>query len=233
MTANTGIGGNNPPEDQRIEMLTPAEDIQTLVGKDVKELSEKSAGLLDTYSRVPDKVENDEVYDRVVALIAAIRQVDSDREEKRKSMKAPYLAGGKAVDDAFKLPDEKGADRAKKMEAAIKELTSRLSDYDTLKYQEEQANAQKESDELAAKAKEDGIEMDAGKVEVKLESRKSEHGGMSTRSVIKEWTITDESALPRSVLMPDTKKIQKLVDEGATIPGVKVTERVATVVKRS
>ncbi|WP_298843305.1 hypothetical protein [uncultured Salinicola sp.] len=233
MTANTGIGGNNPPEDQRIQMLTPAEDIELLVGKDVKDLSERSASLLDTYGRVPDKITDDQVYDRVIALVAAIRQVDSDRDEKRKKMKAPYLAGGKAVDDAFKLPDDKGVDRAKKMDAAIKDLTSRLSEYDTIKYQEEQARAQQESDDLAAKAKEDGIEIDAGKVEVKLESRKSEHGGMSTRSVIKEWEITDEASLPRSVLVPDAKKIQKLVDEGAKIPGVKVTERVATVVKRS
>ena len=233
MTANTGIGGNNPPEDQRIQMLTPAEDIQTLVGKDVKELSEKSAELLGTYSRVPDTIDNEGVYDRVVALVAAIRQVDSDRDEKRKEMKAPYLAGGKAVDDAFKLPDDEGTDRAKKMDAAIKDLTYRLSVFDTAKYQEEQAKAQQESDALAAKAKEDGITIDSSKVEVKLESRKSEHGGMSTRSVVKDWEITDEDALPRSVLTVDTKKIQKLVDEGATIPGVKVTERVATVVKRS
>lgn len=232
MSANTGIGGNNPPEDQRIEMLTPAEDIQLLVGKDVSELSERASTLLDTYGRVPDKVENDEVYDKVVALVAAMRQVDSDRDGKRKKLKQPYLDAGKAVDDAFKLPDENGTERSKKVDAAIKDLTDRLSAYDTVKYQEEQAKAEQEAKELAEKAKADGIEVDTSNIEVKLDSRKSEHGGMSTRSVVKEWKVTDEEALPRSVLSVDPKKVQALVDKGAKIPGIEITERVATVVKR-
>ena len=232
MAANTGIGGNNPPEEKRIEMLTPAEDIQILVGKDVTELTEQASNLLDTYGRVPDKVESDEIYDKVVALVAAMRQTEADRDEKRKRHKQPYLDAGTAVDKAFNLPDSEGNECRKKLDAAIKNLTDRLSVYDTANYQAEQAQAAKEAEELAEKAKSDGIEIDTSKVEVKLDSRKSEHGGMSTRSVVKEWTVTDEDALPRSVLSVDPKKVQALVDKGAKIPGIEITERVATVVKR-
>lgn len=233
MTANTGIGGNNPPEDQRIEMLTPAEDITMLVGKDVKELEERTDALLATFSRVPDKIENDEIYDKVVALVAAIRTADSERDTKRKKLKDPYLKAGKAVDDAFKLPNEEGKERAKLLEAAIKDLTARLSIYDTAKYEAEQAAAKKEAEELATKAKEDGIELNSEGPEVKLESRKSQHGGMSTRTIVRDWEVTDEEKLPRSVLSVDPKKVQALVDKGAKIPGVTVTERVNTVVKRT
>jgi len=232
MAVNTALGGNNPPEDQRIEMLTPAKDIQTIVGKDVESLGARASDLLATFGRVPDKVDDDEVYDRVTALVAAMRQLEAERDEKRTAIKKPYLEAGTAVDKAFNLPDGEGQDRRKMIDAAIKDLTGRLSVYDTAKYQEEQALAEKEAKDLADKAAEDGIELDASQVDVKLQGRRSEHGGVTTRSVVREWKVVDEAKVPRSLLCIDAKKVQDLVDQGGKIPGIEITERVATVVKR-
>ena len=233
MNERTGLGGNNPPDDQRIDMLTPAEDIDSIVSADVKELTKRADELLATCSRVPETIEDQATYDKVVALIAGIRQMDADREDRRKKIKEPYLKAGQAVDAAFKLLNDEKKERSKLLEAKIKDLTGRLSVFDTAEYQKQQEEAQKEAAALSEQASKDGITIPSAEVQVKLESRKSEHGGTSTRNVVREWTVTDEDALPRSVLMVDPKKVQELVDQGAKIPGIAVTERVETVVKRS
>ena len=159
--------------------------------------------------------------------------MDADREDRRKKIKEPYLKAGQAVDAAFKLLNDEKKERSKLLEAKIKDLTGRLSVFDTAEYQKQQEEAQKEAAALSEQASKDGITIPSAEVQVKLESRKSEHGGTSTRNVVREWTVTDEDALPRSVLMVDPKKVQELVDQGAKIPGIAVTERVETVVKRS
>lgn len=239
MTESSQLGGNNPPPDQRLNMLTPAEDIPAIVAQDVKELSATIDGLLATVARAPEKIESDEVYDRVVALIAALRDSDNKREEKRKAVKDPYLKASQAVDAAFKLVeseaeagDGKPKERSKLLDDAVKSLTSRLSAYDTAKFEREEAEARKEREALAADAAKDGITIDPDAVEVKMESRRSEHGGLANRSVVREWEVVDEAALPRSVLSIDPKKVQALVDQDAEIPGIKVTRRVETNVRR-
>lgn len=232
MTERTSIGGNNPPEDQKIAQLSNSEEIKLIIASDVSELSQKAEELLSTCKRVPAVVETDEVYDRVVALIAAIRKVESDKEEKRKKHKEPYLAAERVIDSEFKLKSSEGKEQVKDMDAQIKGLTKRLSDYDTKKFEKQRQEAALEAEKIAEKAREDGIEIPAGEIEVKLESRRSEYGGLSTKSVVKDWEIINPEELPRSVLVPDPKKIQELVDKGANIPGIKVTERIETNVKR-
>ena len=226
------IGGNNPPDDQRIVMLSPAEEVEKSLAGTIKDLSDRAQALLDTASRVPKDITDDTVYDKVVALVAAFREIEDEREKKRKANKDPYLKASQVVDGAFKLTNDEGQDRSKNMANEIASLTARLSAYDTAKYEEAAKQAVAEAASLSEQASSDGIIIPAGEVDVKLESRKSEYGGLSTKSVVNDWEIEDESKLPRSVLSPDPKKIKALVEKGATIPGVKITKRVETVVKR-
>lgn len=234
MSDRHNIGGNNPPDEEKLTMLTPVKDIPTIVEKDVTELAKRADELISLCDRIPEKIEDEEVYDKVIAVVAELRKNDSERDDKRTELKSPYLKAGQEIDKQFKLinPETK-EDRSKKVQTLIKELTNRLSEYDTKKYNEEREAAAKEAENIASKAREDGIEIPTENPEIKLSSRKSEHGGMSTRSVIIEWEITNEEELPRSVLSPDKKKIQELIDKGATIPGITVKERVSTVVKRT
>ena len=232
MTDRMGIGGNNPPEDEKITQLSTAEEVKLIIAGTVSELKEQAAELLDTCKRVPETISNDDIYDRVVALIAALRETDSTRDEKRKKFKEPYLSAGQIIDSEFKLKDKDGNELAKKLEAEIKNLTAKLSIYDTKKFEEQRQAAEKEAALLAEQASKDGISVPANQVDIKLESRRSEHGGLSTKTVVKEWEVTDESLLPRSVLSIDPKKVQALVDKGAEIPGIKITERIETTVKR-
>jgi len=233
MNDRASIGGNNPPEEEKIVMLPAATEIPMIVDADIKELTKTIDDLLSTSGRVPGAIENQEVYDKVVALIAAMRDAESDRDERRKKQKEPYHQATLIVDKLYKLPNADKEDRSKLLEVAMKDLNKRLSVYDTAEYEKRKIASEAEAAKLAEEAAKDGIEISPATVAVKLESRKSEHGGTSTKTIIRDWEVEDESALPRSVLSIDHKKVQALVDQGAVIPGIKVTERISTVVKRS
>lgn len=233
MNDRTSIGGNNPPEKEKIIMLPAATEIPVIVQADIKELTQKIDDLLSTSGRVPGAIENQEVYDKVVALIAAMRDAESDRDERRKKQKEPYHQATLIVDKLYKLPNKDKEDRSKLLEVALKDLNKRLSACDTAEYEKRKIASEAEAAKLAEEAAKDGITIAPASVAIKLESRKSEHGGTSTKTIIRDWEVENESVLPRTVLSIDPKKVQALVDQGATIPGIKVTERISTVVKRS
>ncbi len=224
------IGDNAPPQPEK-ELFGP-DSIGILIDTDIEGIKDEAKVILDTVTRIPEEIENDDQYSKVVSVVASIRGIDTKREKKRKEHKAPYTKAGSAIDDGFKI---KLGDRvlSKEMADAIKDLTSRLSTYDTKKLEAEEARIATEAADLAESAKKDGITIATSEAEVILGTHKSEHGGMSTRQIVNDWEIVDEAKLPKSVLSPDPKKIQELIDNGATkIPGVKITRRVQSVVKR-
>lgn len=232
MESRTGIGGNNPPEDQKITDLSPADEVAKIIKKDVESLAAEYDELLGTFSRMPENVTEQDVYDKCVAVIAAMRNLNAKREEVRKNHKDPYLKATQLIDKAFKLENDQKEDRSKLLDNAVKTITDRLSEFDTAEYNRKREAAELESAKISEQARQDGIEISV-EANVDLASRRSEYGGTSIKTIVREWEVTDEELLPRSVLSVDPKKVQALVDQGAKIPGITVKERVETVVRRS
>lgn len=230
-------GDNNPPEDLPPQ-LPSAEELKIIIKNDVEASVGHAVLELDTYSRVPETIENDEIYQRVTTLTTRIKDVIDTADNNRKNHKAPYLKAGKLIDDEFALvltvPDGTVRKLKKELEDATSALKKKLSEYDTKKYNEEQQAAEAERALLAEAAAKDGIEMEATVSNVAIASSvKSAHGGQSVRSLVTEWEIEDESLLPRSVLSVDRAKVEKLIADGATeIPGIKITKKVKTHVKK-
>lgn len=228
---------NNPPEALPAQ-LPSAEELVHIMKGDVASSVEKAVLELDTYSRVPESIENDEIYERVTTLATRIKDVLDDADKKRKAHKEPYLKAGKLVDDTFTLVLEVKGDKdrilKKELEAAHGSLKKRLSDYDTLKFQQEQAALEAERALLAEAAAQDGIQMEAVPVGNSLASTvKSAHGGHSVRRVVTEWEVVDEALLPRSILSIDPAKVEKMIADGATeIPGLRLSKKVDTHVKK-
>lgn len=226
------IGDNQPPDDQRIEMLSPAGDIEALVRQDTLPLQAKAKAILETVSRIPATISNDDVYGRVVTVAARLREISSEIDESRKKHKQPYLDAGKKIDDLFKLGTGKDA-LAKKLEASLIDLTSLLAARDTIVLAEERARIAEERAALAAAVAADGMEMKGAAPDVDLGTFASPTGGLATRSVERSWVVSDPQMLPASVLSIDPKKVEQLLKSGVSeIPGITITERVATVVKR-
>lgn len=228
----TNIGGNNPPEDAKIIALPCAEELEKIYEKAAEEIKNKAQGILNTCKRIPEEIKDDETYEKVVAVIASIRTIDADRDKQRKVAKDPYLKASTEVDRIFKLQTEKSF-LSKDMEKAIKDLTKKLSEFDTLKYQKEKEANLLAAKELEKKAAQDGIDLDIKDAETKLSSVQSKHGGTGVRTVKKTWTVTDESKIPQSLFSLDKTKVDKMIEDGAqTIPGIKITEEVVTSVRR-
>lgn len=228
---------NNPPEALPPQLSSVA-DLAIIIKADVDSAVEKAVLELDTYGRVPETIENDEIYQRVTTLATRIKDVMDSADAKRKVHKDPYLKAGKLVDDSFSLVlvGEKGDKRVlkKELEAAHGSLKKRLSDYDTKQYLAEQAAIEEERSRIAAAAAEDGIQMDQTQGEAAIAATvRSAHGGHSVRKVVTEWEVIDEALLPRSVLSIDPAKVEKLIADGATeIPGIKISKKVDTHVKK-
>lgn len=227
---------NNPPE-VLPEGLPAVAELGIIIKKDVDASVEKAILELDTYSRVPQTIENDEIYQRVTTLTTRIKEVLDGADAKRKEHKDPYLKAGKLIDESFGLvfeaPDEKPRNLKKEMEAARESLKSRLSDYDTRKYLEEQKAIEEERASLSEQAAKDGIVMDATEEVGITATVKSAHGGQSVRKVVTEWEVVDETLLPRSVLSVDPAKVLKLIEGGAKeIPGIKLSKKVDTHVRK-
>ena len=232
-----GIGDNRPPEAAAIEILVPEAEILTVIKDDVAKSKERCARVLDTYTRIPSEISDDEQYERVVAVIAEMRTADDERDTRRKAHKSPYQKVATAIDNAFKLEAEgEGKKRtlSKEVDAAVVNLTKRLSAYDTKKLEAEEKRRTEESNRLAESARNDGIEIDTSvATEVRLGNVKARHGGVSQRSVIQTWSVANEAEIPRSLLSVDPKKVEAMIGAGAeSIPGITITRTVLTTVKR-
>lgn len=228
---------NQPPE-ALPQQLASKEELPATMKADIDKLVKNAVIELDTCSRVPEKIESDEIYQRVTTLATRVKGVIDDIEERRTKHKRPYLDATKLIDDTFKLPlaVEGGKDRVlrKELDTAHAALKSRLSDFDTRQYLAQQAEVEEERKRLAEEAAKDGIQIDVSTVDAALASTvKSAHGGHSVRTLVTEWEVVDEAALPRSVLSIDPKKVEKLIAEGATeIPGLRLSKKVDTHVKK-
>lgn len=226
---------NNPPE--VLKTLSPAEDLPKIIAEDIKLLKAEALVELDTYSRIPDKIENDEVYQKITTLATQVKAVADRSDNVRASHKRPYLDATKALDTAFKLEveaEDKTRNLRKELDDAHAKLKKMLSARDTELYLEQEKAAEEERQRLIDAAAEDGIEMsDEGMSDVKMGTVKSSFGGQSVRRVVDDWEVSDEALLPRSVLSVDPEKVKKLLESGAkSIPGIKIGKRVETHVKK-
>jgi hypothetical protein len=228
---------NKPPEVLPLQ-LASKDEIPTMIKGDLQQLTETAVLELDTFSRVPERIESDEIYQRVTTLATRVKGVIDDVELRRGKHKRPYLDATKLIDDIFKLtlPVKDGKDRVlrKELDGAHAALKARLSDFDTRQYLAQQAEIEAERTRLADEAAKDGIQISGEAVAPAIASTvKSAHGGQSVRRVVDEWAVVDETLLPRSVLSVDPAKVQKLLDEGAVeIPGIQISKKVETYVKK-
>lgn len=232
------IGHNLPEGEQSLANLATAGDIPAMAKKEVERLRDSYKEILAIATRAPDKIENDDIYNRFTALVGQVKNAQEDRESTKKALKDPYNKASTAIENEFKLVDpeitEGEASLHKKLEEAFTTLKGRMSVYDTEKYQAEEALRVAEHERLAEAAARDGIELDTSAITpTKMGSQKSEHGGTSIRSLVDTWEVTNESLLPRSVLSIDPAKVAQLIKDGAkTIPGITISKKVDTTVRR-
>lgn len=231
---------NMPPEVLPMQLASVA-DLPVMMKADIDDLTSKALTELDIYSRVPTEISDEKIYERATTLGTRIKAVIDSIEKRRKAVKQPYLNATTAIDAAFKLVQ--AADEAtlkpernlrKELDEAHAGIKSRLSVFDTKKFNEEEDRRNKERELLAEAAAKDGIEMDVqAPATVQMGSTKSAHGGAAVRKVVIDWEVVNEAEVPRSLLSIDPAKVQAQIDAGATsIPGLKLTRRVETHVKR-
>lgn len=231
---------NNPPEVLPVTLASVA-DLPVMMKADLEALKTEALAELDTYSRVPAEIADDAMYERATTLGTRLKAVNDKIEKRRKAVKQPYLDATKAIDGAFKLVQEADEEKGvpsrvlkEELDAAHAGIKRLLSDYDTKKFNEDQARQAEEREKLAQAAAADGITIDVQTAApASLGTTKSAHGGSSVKNVVMDWEVVDESLLPRSVLSVDAAKVKALIDAGATeIPGMKLTHRVETHVRR-
>lgn len=231
---------NNPPE---TVTLPVAGDVAGTWTKPAEELRDKHIETFMSYLRVPPVIEDKDVYDRVTTLSVMVKQAFDAIDKARSTAKKPYLDGGTAVDRVYALPVEiddaanpgqkKTVNMLAELKGAHESLKKRLSAYDTEEYKKAEALRIAEQADMAAVAAEDGIVMQVAEAgTARMQSSRSEHGGIAIRSVAKTFEVIDASKVPPSMCSPDPVKIQAAIDAGASeIAGVKINLEVKTHVR--
>lgn len=148
--AEPGIRHNNPPV-----ICPPADDIRADLLARYPELAQRRAELLTTAATIPDPIPegNEEVAKKVSDFLAMCRKFLKVVNGHRESEKAPYLAGGEAVDGFFKagLSTEVEA-KGKKIRAAELVYIENKATKERLAREEAARKARIEADRLAAEA---------------------------------------------------------------------------------
>lgn len=229
-----GLGGNYPPEEIGLKR---ADELEQHLSDEINKLIEETRPTYEIFLRMPDQIETGEIYERATTLAARIATALNRIETARKAQKDPYTKAGSKIDALFKLEIEFAENKillSKALTDAHAAVKARLSDYDTRQYLEQKKKAEAEAADLKAALESDGVVLDAQAASHdKLDTIRSQHGGISVRAVVKTFTIEDPKLVPASLCSPDPEKIQALIDSGATsIPGISIQERVQTHVKR-
>lgn len=231
---------NNPPE---TVTLPVAGDVADRHREAAKALRDKHLETFLTYLRVPAVIEDKDVYDRVTTLSVMVKQAFDAIDKARSAAKKPYLDGGSAVDKVYALPVEvedaadpeqkKTINMLSELKGAHDSLKKRLSAYDTAEYKKAEELRMAEQASVAAAAAADGIVMDVAQVGAgKMQSSRSEHGGLAIRNVEKTFKVIDASKVPASLCSPDPVKIQAAIDAGAAeIAGIEIDVQVKTHVR--
>lgn len=232
-------GSNQPPLAERL-----AAD-----HADLKKRADEAAEL------VPDQlraIETDEEADAYTETARTIKDVIADADKAFEPEKEPWRAGGKTVDDFFSF--RKGLDtKAKKVVAA-------LSAYQTAKLaaQRRAEAAAAEESRKAAEAENERLRKEAEAfdeepppvvqaawvppVAAKEAVRVVTSTGAKASGSLKwDYEIIKADDLPRDLLIPNLPAIKARVDalkangakiEEATIPGIRIFERVQTSIRR-
>ncbi|MFZ3481822.1 hypothetical protein [Sphingomonas sp. 3-13AW] len=231
---------NNPPEP--VGLLVAAE-IPDAHKQAAEELRTNHLDTLLMFLRAPAVIESQDVYSRVTALSVMVKKAFEAIDKSRTTAKKAYLDGGTAIDKVYALPveiddpEKPGEKKTVKMLAELKgahdALKKRLSVYDTAEYKKAEEARLAEAAAIAAAAAHDGIVMEAGRLgDGKMESSRSEHGGIAIKSVEKTFRIIDPDQVPANLCSPDPEKIRAAIDAGALkIAGVQIDVAVKTHVR--
>lgn len=243
---------NNPPEaiSQPSAGLPTAAEIPAVHKEAVDALVAEHLEKYMMCTRVPEVIEDKDVYDRVTTLGGLVKKASTAIDKVRSAAKKPYLDGGAAVDRAFSLTveivDPEGAeedaegqkaepkkveiDLAKELKDAHARLKARLSDYDTREYQAAQAKQEEDNARIAEAAQKDGILFDVSAMSnVQVHSSRSGHGGTAIKQVEHVFEVTDASLVPAAFCSPDPEKIKAAIAAGVReIPGVHIQAKVNT-----
>lgn len=233
---------NNPPE---AVGLLPAAEIPAGHKERAEALRDKHLATFLTYLRVPAVIEDQDVYSRVTALSVMVKQAFDEIDKARSAAKKPYLDGGKAIDKVYALPveiedaanpeseEKKTVNMLAELNGAHDSLKKRLSAYDTAEYKKAEELRIAEQASVAAAAAADGIVMEVAQTGAgKMQSSRSEHGGLAIKQVEKTFKVVDASKVPASLCSPDPVKIQAAIDAGASeIAGIEIDVQVKTHVR--
>jgi hypothetical protein len=226
------IGGNEPPLADRLaldhaELLRLAAEAAALVPAELRPIAddEEAAAFTDTAADIKG----------IIAQADAAFTVE----------KAPWLAGGRAVDDFFAF--------RKDLAAAVKRVTAALNARaDAIRAAVRRAEAEAAAAaKAAADAETERLRKEAAAfdeeppapvapvyvapVAVKDAARVVSGATGNKASVSTKWlhNVTDPAAVPREYLMPDDEKIKLAVKRGVrSIPGVEIFEAANTAIRR-
>lgn len=224
--ARLDIGGNNPPEE---EQFTNIELMQLRMAGDYEPLFKRASVLIDSASRMPDKIDDPETEAKVTDFVSYCTKNMKDLDGARVKEKAPVLAYERALDAVFNVSHD-NVGKAKKKASAI------LSDYQRevarKKRQEEIDEAErkrKEAADIAAQAAQQAeagqtkaadvtmqeaasVERQAVKHEAGANAKASEltrttttSGATSSLRTVWKVEVTKDSDLPKDLLWPFIK----------------------------
>jgi hypothetical protein len=216
------IGGNEPPLAERL-------------GLDHADLLKRAT---EAAGKVPEQAKAD-TEDQVAAYTEAakgLKDLLSEADAAFTAAKAPWLAGGRAVDDFFRFRDT--------VKAAAARLVKAINTFQ----QAQLAARRKAEAEAAEKARREAIVMDeapppaAAPVIVKEAARIVTSSGSKASATVKwKGRVIDFDQVPRQYLVLNERALQAAIDgmraqgkklEDAKIPGVDVYEDIQTSIRR-
>ncbi|WP_334656965.1 hypothetical protein [Sphingomonas panaciterrae] len=228
------LGSNRPPVDE----MARADFNEAIDGH--AGLRKRIADLIDSAGRAV--ATDDDSMGRCAELVRQMGAVEKVVDEERVRVKAPFLAAGRAVDDAAKtLTSTLGAEKDRVRGLGTEYMRKKQREEDERRRQQEREAEQRRQEELArAAAEQREPEPIAPPPPPKAEPTRvrSDFGAVASARKVKVATITDWNKAFKAVKNVDAVKdaIQKAVNglmrAGQTsIPGVEISDDVALSVR--
>jgi hypothetical protein len=202
-------------------------------------MDEKSTALVAQiereYSRVtPIIISNELQAKEMDDILSQIKMHYKEVEDKRKELKAPIIASGKALDAFFDKPKQTLENAQRIISNAILDYRRRIAE--EARKQQEELNRKAEEErqrleERASKAEEKGKDDKAESLRMKADAVVAPvinaEVKLENSCIVKTWKyeIIDVDKLPREYMIPDDSKIGKMVRaSGGTlkIEGVRI-----------
>jgi hypothetical protein len=185
-----------------------------------------------------EPINNPIAYEGAATFLKDVKSKFKELDEKEKAITKPINDGLKLIRDMFRKPKDlltqaetalkRGMVTYQREQERIAAEAQRKADEDVRKERERLAKLEAKAIERGDETKAEQLaERQAAVVAPIIQTEKPKVSGISTRKDY-DFEIVDAAKLPREYLMPDDKKIRKVVKAlgaEASIPGIRIIER--------